>query len=200
MDTGIKLRWSEPRSPNGILQGYQIVIHDVGKDLNETRRLGDLQANMEYTINELTPFTWYTFYVQAFSRKYQGEPSQPIKSRTDVSSPTAPQSVNVTCYAGETTTDSILVQWSKPEKFYDKIDYYYVAYKTDSASEYTYSNLTAKRDRSAMELLIADLTPNLLYEFKVIAGTKSHHDPNLVYKSEQSPILRVVLQAHCESK
>jgi len=196
MDTAVKLRWSEPRAPNGILVGYQIHLHDITNNLNDTRKLSDPQSVMEHSIGELTPFTWYRVHIQAYSRKFLGEPSQSVKFRTDVSAPSEPQMINVTCYS----QDSILIQWQRPEKFYNQIDYYYVQYKPDSAWQNEETILSAKKDKLLNELLITNLTADLLYELKVLAGTKSLQDPNLVYKSDSAQTLRVVLQANCESK
>lgn len=196
LDTSVKLRWSEPRNPNGILQGYQITLHDTTNNLNDTRKLSDPQSLMEHTLGELVPSTWYRAQIQAYTRKFLGDSSQQVKFRTDVSNPSPPQYVNVTCYI----QDSILIQWQRPEKHYGSIDYYYVQYKPDEASQYEETTLQAKTDKLLNELLITNLTANTMYELKVIAGTKSLLDPNLVYKSESSPTLRVVLEANCESK
>lgn len=195
-DTSVKLRWLEPKSPNAILQGYQILLNDLTNNLNDTRKLSDPQSVMEHTIGELQPFTWYRVHVQAYSRKFLGELSQPVKLRTDVSSPAPPQQVNVTCYS----QDSILIQWLRPDKFYGQIDFYYVQYKPDSAWQLEETSLAAKKDKPVSELLIRNLTADSLYELKVLAGTRSVLEPSLVYKSEPSPTLRVVLQANCESK
>lgn len=196
MDTQVKLRWFEPKAANGILQGYQIVLHDISNNLNDTRRLSDPQSVMEHTIGDLTPFTYYKTHIQAYSSKFLGEPSQSVKFKTDVSAPSSPQSVNVTCYSQE----SILIQWQKPEKYYNQIDYYYVQYKLDSAWQTEESTLSAKKDKPLNELLITNLSTDSLYELKVIAGTKSIVDPNLVYKSDSSQSYKVVLQKNCESK
>lgn len=196
LDTTVKLRWSEPKAPNGILQGYQIVLHDIGNNLNDTRKLSDPQSVMEHSIGELTPFTWYRAHIAAYSRKFLGEPSQPVKFRTDVSAPSAPQLVNVTC----SSPDAILVQWQRPERFHNQIDFYYVQYKPDSAWQSEETTMAAKKDKLLSQLLITNLTAELLYELKVFAGSKSVLDPNLVYKSESSQPVRVVLQPSCESK
>lgn len=151
---------------------------------------------MEHTLGELNPLTWYTVSIQAFSNKFIGDSSSPLKFRTDLSAPSAPQSVNVTCF----TQDTILVQWLRPEKFYEKIDFYYVQYKPDSNSLHEEKKMLAKRDKIHNELFITNLTAGLLYELKVIAGTRSILDQNLVYKSETTPTLRVLLRPNCESK
>lgn len=151
---------------------------------------------MEHTIGELTPFTWYTVQIQAYSRKFLGELSQQVKFRTDVSTPSSPQLVNVSCYS----LDSILIQWQRPERFYNQLDYYYVQYKPESERQYEETVMSAKKDKLLAELLITNLTADLLYELKVMAGTKSILDPNLVYKSEPSQAYRVTLDNKCESK
>lgn len=223
-DTWVKLRWSEPKAPNGILQGYQITLHDIAQDSNETRKLSDPQAKMEHTIGDLKPHTWYHVGISAYSRKFTGEPSAQVKFRTDVSSPSPPQLMNVTCYS----SDSILIQWQRPEDYYNQIDFYYVKYKRQESSWDSYASLAsmtgvggsgssggggsggankeeetvlaAKKDKLLNELLITNLTAEELYELKVLAGTRSIHDPSHVYKSEPSQTFRVVLKANCESK
>lgn len=198
-DTQAKLRWSEPKSANGILQGYQIVLHDITNNLNGTRKLSDPQNTMEHTIGDLNPYTWYKVFIQAYSRKFLGEPSQMVKFRTDVSAPSQPHSLNVSCLP---MADGILIKWLRPEKFYNQIDFYYVEYKSDSSQQTEQTVLTAKKDKLYNELLITNLTAMSMYELRVIAATKSSisTDPNLVYKSEPSPTIRVVLQPNCESK
>ena len=60
--------------------------------------------------------------------------------------------------------------------------------------------MSAKKEKLLNELLITNLTADELYELKVLAGTRSIHDPNHVYRSEASQTFRVVLRANCESK
>lgn len=200
-DTSVKLRWLEPRAPNGILQHYQIILHDIGANVNESRKLSDPQHVMEHTIGELKPFTWYLVYIQAHSRKFAGDISPPVKFRTDVSAPSAPILSNVTCFS----QDSILIQWQRPENYYNQIDYYYVRYKQDSIwssadSKGEETTLSAKKDKLLNELLITNLTADRMYELKVLAGTRSIHDLGQIYRSEPSQTFRVVLQANCESE
>jgi len=201
-DTSVRLRWSEPKSPNGILQYYQIVLHDIGANLNESRKLSDPQSRMEHTIGDLKPFTWYLVHIQAHSRKFTGEPSQQVKFRTDVSAPSAPLLTNVTCFSH----DSILIQWQRPENYYNQIDYYFVRYKQESTAwsagqgKEEETTLSAKKDKLLNELLITNLTTYQMYELKVLAGTRSIHDASQIYRSEPSQTFRVVLHANCESK
>lgn len=152
---------------------------------------------MEFTLTDLAPFTWYKLYVQAVSRRFLGEPSQMIKYRTDVSSPMPPVGVNVTCY---TQQDALLVQWKRPEKYFNSLDFYYVQYKSDSMFQFEERPLVAKKERPNIELLIGNLTAGLAYEIKIVAGSKSIYQQDLVYKSEQSDTIRVILQDNCECK
>lgn len=195
-DTSVKLHWLEPRAPNGILEGYQVILHDITANANDTRKLSDPHAVMEHTIGELTPFTWYKAFIQAYSRKFLGELSQPVKFRTDVSAPLPVRNVSLTCIS----PDAILILWERPAKFYNSLDFYYVQYKAESAWTGEEATLAARKDKSQSELLITNLTTGLLYEFTVLAGTRSILDQNLVYKSEPSATLRAVLQTNCESK
>lgn len=204
-DTAAKLRWSEPKLPNGILQGYQINFYDIAQNLNETRKLSDPQTKMEHTFDGLKPYTWYLVYIQAYSRKFTGEPSQSVKFRTDVSGPSPPQVINVTCFS----QDSIHIQWQRPEDYYNQIDYYYVRYKAQDSGWDSYTSSSKKEDETILsankenilnELLITNLTADELYELKVQAGTRSIHDSSKVYRSEPSQTYRVVLKSKCESK
>lgn len=199
-DTSVKLRWLEPKSANGILHGYQINLTNVGAQTNESRRLTDPQSVMEHTIGELTPFTWYKASVQAYSRRHLGDSSSQVKFRTDVSAPSAPEVLNLTCF----DQNSIQLQWQRPERFYNQIESYHVQYRlADQPDGWQAANesvLAAKKDKPVSQLLITELAAEQLYEVRVSAATRSVLDPALLYKSEPSPTLRVVLQANCESK
>lgn len=196
--TSARLRWTEPRAPNGIIQGYQLTLLDTANNVTDTRTLADMtQPSVEHTLSDLAPLTYYKVQVQAYTRKYQGDLSAPVRFRTDVAAPSAPNNVSVQCLAA----DSMLVQWQRPEKYTNQIDFYYVLYRPDSAwrdEEATFS--ATKRDKPLNELLITNLTADTLYELKVLAGTKSVLEPSLVYKSEPSATLRVLLQPNCEGK
>lgn len=199
-DTSVKLRWLEPKSANGIIQGYQINLANVGAQTNESRRLSDPQSVMEHTLGELSPFTWYKANVQAYSRRHLGEPSVPVKFRTDVSAPSAPELLNLTCF----DQNSIQLQWQRPERFYNQIESYHVQYRlADQGDGWQAANesvLVAKKDKPISQLLITDLIGEQVYELRVSAATRSVLDPAQLYKSEPSPTLRVLLQANCESK
>lgn len=195
-DTSVKLRWLEPRHPNGVLQGYSVHLHEPASDSNETRVLSEPQPVMEHTIQGLKPFTVYKAYVSAFTRKFTGDASLPIKFKTDVSAPSAPFVVNLSC----AFPDAIQLQWQRPSTFNNAIDYYFVYYKKRSDYSYEERQIAAQTDKQLNEILITSLTADELYEFKVIAATRSIYDSNHLVRSESSDLTRVVLQPNCEGK
>jgi receptor-type tyrosine-protein phosphatase gamma len=74
------------------------------------------------------PYTEYKIIVIAFTLKYDGEPSDPVIQRTDISGPTEPRIINLTCHS----QDAIYLQWRRPTSFYNSIDYYVINYRENS--------------------------------------------------------------------
>lgn len=60
--------------------------------------------------------------MKAFTTKNEGESSDQIIQRTDVSGPSAPFVVNLTCHS----QDSITIRWKRPSEFYNTIDFYII--------------------------------------------------------------------------
>lgn len=123
--------------PNGKILGYHIYVHNIGQDRTEMRKFpisAFAQHMMEFTILDLRPYTNYKVWIKAFTHSGEGEASRPVEFTTDVTGPSAPYIVNMTCEGDET----LIVQWSRPEVFYSKIDYYFVFYRSeyDDADEY----------------------------------------------------------------
>lgn len=69
--------------------------------------------------------------MKAFTVRTEGEASRTLEFRTDVSGPSSPYIVNLTCDGD----DAIIVQWTKPEEYYYKIDYYFVFYRSEHESD-----------------------------------------------------------------
>lgn len=63
--------------------------------------------------------------------KNEGEPSDAVISKTDISGPSAPRILNLTC----ATQDTIYLQWERPKEFYNSIDYYYINYTSEHSNE-----------------------------------------------------------------
>ncbi|CAG7829740.1 unnamed protein product, partial [Allacma fusca] len=72
-------------------------------------------------------FTEYKLWVKAFTWKNEGESSAPIIVKTDVRGPSPPKIVNISCLA----EDALFIQWQRPGRFYNSIDFYYVDYRSE---------------------------------------------------------------------
>ena len=78
------------------------------------------------------PYTEYKIWVKAYTWKNEGEPSDHIIRRTDISGPSAPLILNVTC----PTHDSVYIQWARPNLFWGSIDYYFINYRIENDDRY----------------------------------------------------------------
>ena len=69
--TAVKISWSYPESPNGEIQGYNILYAEFPDDMeiliNITLDMIDDTSDQSYVILDLLPFTQYSFRVRAFS-------------------------------------------------------------------------------------------------------------------------------------
>lgn len=73
----------------------------------------------------------YTIFVKAYTQKNEGEASDAVVTKTDVSGPSAPLILNVTCGA----QDSIYLHWARPKQFFNSIDYYYINYSNEHSED-----------------------------------------------------------------
>jgi receptor-type tyrosine-protein phosphatase gamma len=71
--------------------------------------------------------------VNAFTKKYDGEASEPVAQRTDISGPSAPIIVNLTCQS----QDALNLRWKRPLTYYNTIDFYIISYRSVVAHEFT---------------------------------------------------------------
>lgn len=74
------------------------------------------------------PNTDYKIWVKAYTRKNEGEPSDQIIRRTDITGPSAPLILNLTCQSHQ----SLYIQWARPVTFSGSIDYYYINYRPEN--------------------------------------------------------------------
>lgn len=91
-----------------------------------------LHHHHELFVSFIEPYTEYKIIVIAFTLKYDGEPSDPVIQRTDISGPSSPQIINLTCHS----QDAIYLQWRRPTSFYNSIDFYVINYRDSSYSNY----------------------------------------------------------------
>lgn len=69
--TAVELSWEYPESPNGEIRGYSILSAEhpdiVQVIMNITLSMIDDESNQTAVVDNLTPFTQYSFRVRAFS-------------------------------------------------------------------------------------------------------------------------------------
>lgn len=65
--------------------------------------------------------------MKAFTQYYEGETSDSIVQTTDISGPSPPIVVNLTCHS----QDSLFLRWKRPLEYYRSIDFYTIAYRRD---------------------------------------------------------------------
>ncbi|XP_046912035.2 protein tyrosine phosphatase 99A isoform X4 [Dermatophagoides farinae] len=194
-----RVQWSEPLQPNGRIIGYHIYVHNMAANLTEVKRFqtSDLSQHlMEYTIHNLKPFTQYKVWTKAYTERSEGEASRTIEFRTDVSGPSAPYISNLTCEGD----DALIVQWTRPERFYHKIDYYFVYYRSEHDSDDNFDeipiNIPGFDTSFEHYTKITNLTKGTLYEVKVQGATRSLKESSKLYRGDFSESRKVILQSY----
>lgn len=189
-DNTVRLKWYEPSRPNGIIQGYHIYfLQPTPRNSSEQRTLQHPQPVQEYILSNLKPFSKYSIWVRAFTKKHVGEYSNVLQVQTDVQGPSAPIIVNLTCQS----LDSLFLQWERPHTFYNRVDYYYVHYRSEEAWSFEEIAMAA-HDRVEHAMFIPNLTANTLYEVKVQGATRSIIDSSRVFRGQFSDSRKVLLQ------
>ncbi|XP_075525453.1 putative receptor-type tyrosine-protein phosphatase mosPTP-1 isoform X3 [Dermacentor variabilis] len=190
-DNTVRLKWREPEKPNGVLQGYYVYFQPSrnGSAQQQRRTVSHPQPIQEYALTNLRPFSYYDIWVNAFTQKHIGESSNLLKIQTDVQGPSAPTIVNLTCQS----LDSLFLQWERPQTYYNKVDYYFVHYRSEEAWGFEEIAMAAT-DRLDHVMFIPNLTANTLYEVKVQGATRSIIDQTTVFKGQFSDSRKVLLQ------
>ena len=80
--------------------------------------------------------------MKAFTWKNEGESSDPIVVRTDVRGPSPPRILNVSCLA----EDALFIQWQRPTKYYNTIDFYYIDYRSEEWREFEEIAVSARHE------------------------------------------------------
>lgn len=60
------------------------------------------------------------------------------------SGPSAPYIVNLTCQ----TLDSLYVQWERPQIFFNRIDYYFINYRSENSWDFDEIALASPHERA----------------------------------------------------
>ncbi|XP_023221800.1 tyrosine-protein phosphatase 99A-like isoform X2 [Centruroides sculpturatus] len=191
-DNSLRIRWEEPESPNGVIQGYRIYVLHVNQNFTDVHKVLNPQPVMEYLIQNLKPYTVYKIIVKAFTGKYEGDPSNTLEIRTDVQGPSAPYIVNLTCQS----LDTLFLQWERPHTVFNRIDYYFVYYRSEKSWKFEEITMASTHDKPDHAVLIPNLTANAMYEVKVRGATRSIVEQNKLYKGPFSESRKVLLQSY----
>ncbi|XP_022250012.1 protein sidekick-2-like, partial [Limulus polyphemus] len=189
-NTTVWLNWTEPEYPNGIIKGYTMYWQSAGNEIRN-KTVYNPQTDMKYVVSNLLPYTKYSFWVEAFTSKNQGEPTEKLEVWTDVKGPSAPNIVNLTCHS----LDTIYVQWERPQIFHKSVDHYYVYYRSEKSWDFTRIDVNA----TDQEKFISNLTTNTMYEVKICGATRSIIKQQKFYQGQFSESRKVLLQSNCQS-
>lgn len=102
------------------------------------------------------PFTEYKIWVKAYTGKNEGEQSDPVINTTDISGPSPPRILNLTCQ----TQDTIFLQWARPDHYFYSIDYYYIYIYLD---ERLWKNLTLEASKEHLDTSVSISLISILY-------------------------------------
>ncbi|CAG0901062.1 unnamed protein product [Darwinula stevensoni] len=198
-DTWVRLRWSAPVTPNGILHGYRVYfIHNNFTDARTLRleELKDQPKSIDYALEGLKPYTDYEMWVKSFTWRHEGEASKPTVLRTDIGAPGEPRVLNSTCKA----PNSLLVYWAQPAEIHGDINFYYVTYLGESeAEDFHYEEevmVATSLENKVHSLLLGNLTP-AVYHVRVAGAARSLFDPSVLRRGPFSEPKGVVVTLDC---
>lgn len=171
--SSIKISWLEPEKANGVIHGYRIYYTFLNQTLLHMPSLKN-DANSgpvyTYTLNNLSeysqallqlcflifriiivsgPYTDYKIIVQPYTLKNEGKQSDPILQKTDVSGPSAPIIVNLTCH----TSDTLHLRFKRPTIFYNSIDFYIIWFK--QVNDVGFMNITLNASSAHLETAVS---------------------------------------------
>lgn len=89
--------------------------------------------------------------MKAFTWKNEGEASDAVTQRTDISGPSAPIVSNLTCH----NLDALYLRWKRPAEYYNTIDYYIVSFRPFTQHEFQEIkiNASARHLETAVSIL-----------------------------------------------
>ncbi|KAL5284293.1 PTPRZ1.2 family protein [Megaselia abdita] len=197
--TTIQLSWHEPKNQNGAIVGYHVFhIHDNNQTGVEiVKRFRSSDGNGPYTtfiLPGLKPFTDYKIIIKAFTTKFEGEPSDPVFQRTDISGPSQPIIMNLTCHS----EDSIVLKWKRPYEYYQSIDSYVVNYRIAGRERFREIEMNASADVLEQAITLTNLTRDTMYEIRVGANSFSSLYPRRVIRGKTTELKKIVLEPDCD--
>ncbi|XP_058457054.1 tyrosine-protein phosphatase 99A [Malaya genurostris] len=194
--TTIKITWREPEKSNGAIHGYRVYyVHQNQTLLHLPILKSDAAVNSvyTYTLANLKPYSDYKIIVAAFTKKNDGDPSE-VSTRTDISGPSAPKVVNLTCH----NQDALFFGWRIPQTYYNTIDYYIISYRNVVFADFREIRISANASIVETSMIIPNLTTNMVYEVKVRAASTSVINPKQIILGSYSEPRKISLQPNCE--
>jgi receptor-type tyrosine-protein phosphatase gamma len=188
----ITLRWTQPDKLNGAIEGYRVYyMFNNYTDMNRDK-IKHVSPYITYNLTNLKPYTEYKIWVKAYTRNHEGEPSDPIYNSTDISGPSAPRILNLTCQ----TQDNIFFQWARPNHFYFSIDYYYIYIKLNNR---IWKNFTIETSKEHLETSysVENVTTNTEYQVQMQASSRSNRTKRIV-KGPLSETKTVYMRSDCD--
>lgn len=70
--------------------------------------------------------------MKAFTWKNEGDASEAVTQKTDISGPSPPIVVNLTCH----NQDALYLRWKRPLEYYNSIDFYIISYRIVSQHDF----------------------------------------------------------------
>lgn len=128
----LALTWNLPlKDRSTIVTGYRIWYRNYGSNFTDVKTIQS-DATL-YKLTGLSPFTMYEIWVEGIlNNTIRTEPSAKISAHTDVDQPGPPVIHNVTCHG----TGSLFVEWSKPNEYFNSVDYYRIYYRNSDDSKF----------------------------------------------------------------
>lgn len=86
-----------------------------------------------------------------------------MTQRTDISGPSAPIVVNLTC----NNLDALYLRWKRPLEYYNSIDFYIVSFR--AASQHEFQEIKINASARHLETAVSVTTPQ--YKYIIVLGT-----------------------------
>ncbi|XP_034258810.1 phosphatidylinositol phosphatase PTPRQ [Pantherophis guttatus] len=156
--TSVMLSWDPPYRPNGIIRGYDLKLQGSEKNISFTT------SNNSIILEDLLPFTLYSFFASARTVKGPG-PYSVLMFSTDESVPLAPpENLTVINY----TYNSAWLKWDPSPRPNGVIRRYVLNISENNSQATFYQNISGSHN----EANIFGLEPFSVYSISVSAFTK----------------------------
>lgn len=99
-------------------------------------------------LSNVEPYSEYRIYVKAFTQNNDGEASDSIIQITDISGPSPPIVVNLTCHSH----DTLYLRWKRPFEYYRSIDFYTIAYRRQE--QHAFQEIIINASATHLELAV----------------------------------------------